>query len=117
RDDEAGTVLKCGGDVRLGLAVGHEQVEVGAPSHAKAVFPRHTAILGTTGGGKSTTVAGLIARARAAGMAVVVLDVEGEYTVMHEPTDHRPMLTGLADRGLKPEGVPAKDMTVYHLVG
>lgn len=115
-DEEAAKVLKCGGDVRLGLAVGHQGVEVGAPAHAKSVFPRHTAILGTTGGGKSTTVSGLIARARAAGMAVVVLDVEGEYTLMHEPTDHAAMRDGLADRGLAPQGVPAKEMTVYHLV-
>lgn len=116
-DVEAAKVLKCSGDVRLGLAVGHQGVEVGAPAKAKAVFPRHTAILGTTGGGKSTTVAGLVARARAAGMAVVVLDVEGEYTALHEPTDHKPMLAGLRDRGLKPEGVPTNAMTVYHLVG
>lgn len=116
-DKEAAKVLKCGGDVRLGLAVGHQGVEVGAPAKAKAVFPRHTAILGTTGGGKSTTVAGLIARARAAGMAVIVLDVEGEYTELHEPTNHQPMLTGLRNRGLSPSGVPADRMTVYHLVG
>ncbi|MBA4192008.1 MAG: DUF853 domain-containing protein [Planctomycetaceae bacterium] len=115
-DDEAGRVLNCSGDVRLGLAVGHDKVEVGAPSSAKSVFPRHTAILGTTGGGKSTTVAGLIARARAAGMAVVVLDVEGEYTEMNEPTNHKPMLGGLRDRGMSAEGVPTKDMTVYHLL-
>jgi len=115
-DAEARKVLKCSGNVRLGLAVGHQGVEVGAPSHVKAVFPRHTAILGTTGGGKSTTVAGLVARARAAGMAVVVLDVEGEYTVMNEQTDHKPMLAGLGDRGFIPEGVPTKNMTVYHLL-
>lgn len=115
-DAEAGKVLKCGGDVRLGLAVGHQGVVVGVPSKSKAVFPRHTAILGTTGGGKSTTVAGLVARARAAGMAVVVLDVEGEYTALHEPTDHKPMLAGLRERGLKPEGVPERRMTVYHLI-
>lgn len=116
-DAEAARVLKCGGDVRLGLAVGHQGVVVGAPAKSKAVLPRHTAILGTTGGGKSTTVAGLMARARAAGMAVVVLDVEGEYTALHEPTDHKPMLAGLRDRKLNPEGVPEKAMTVYHLVG
>jgi DNA helicase HerA-like ATPase len=116
-DAEAAKVLKCGGDVRLGLAVGHQGVEVGAPSKAKAVFPRHTAILGTTGGGKSTTVAGLVAGARAAGMAVVVLDVEGEYTALHEPADQAAMLAGLRDRKLTPAGVPAADMTVYHLVG
>jgi DNA helicase HerA-like ATPase len=116
-DVEAAKVLKCGGDVRLGLAVGHPNVEVGAPAKAKAVFPRHSAVLGTTGGGKSTTVAGLIARARAAGMAVVVLDVEGEYTTLHEPTDHTAMRAGLSDRGLSPAGIPADRMTVYHLVG
>jgi DNA helicase HerA-like ATPase len=116
-DAEAAKVLRCGGDVRLGLAVGHQGVEVGAPAKLKNVFPRHTAILGTTGGGKSTTVAGLMARARAAGMAVIVLDVEGEYTALHEPTDHKPMLAGLRDRNLVPAGVPAADMTVYHLVG
>ncbi|MBA4192341.1 MAG: DUF853 domain-containing protein [Planctomycetaceae bacterium] len=116
-DEEAAKVLKCSGDVRLGLAVGHENVAVGVPSQLKSVFPRHTAILGTTGGGKSTTVSGLIARARAAGMAVIVLDVEGEYTQMNEPTDHKPMLGRLHERGMVPAGLPAKDMTVYHLVG
>lgn len=116
-DAEAARVLKCGGDVRLGLAVGHAGVEVGAPSNSKAVFPRHTAVLGTTGGGKSNTVAGLVARARAVGMAVVLLDVEGEYTHLHEPTDHTPARSGLKERGLSPEGVPASAMTVYHLTG
>lgn len=116
-DAEAGRVLRCGGDVRLGLAVGHQGVPVGAPSNVKSVFPRHTAVLGTTGGGKSTTVAGLIARARASGMAVIVLDVEGEYTALHEPTEHKGMLAGLKERGLAAEGVPVDRMSVYHLVG
>lgn len=49
-------------------------------------------------------------------MAVIVLDVEGEYTAMHEPTDNKAMLAGLKARNLPPQGVPAKDMTVYHLV-
>ena len=52
KDDESAEVLKCTGDLRLGLAVGHENVPVGVPTTAKAVLPRHTAILGTTGGGK-----------------------------------------------------------------
>jgi hypothetical protein len=92
-------------------------LRLGAPSKAKGIFPRHTAILGTTGGGKSTTVAGLVARARAAGIAVIVLDVEGEYARLHEPTDNPAMLAGLHQRGLSAEGVPADRMSVYHLVG
>ena len=80
---------------RLGLVVGYNQVVVGIPSDQKAVLPRHTAVLGTTGGGKSTTIAGLVKQAQAAGLAVVLLDVEGEYTHLHEPTDDPRMLAGL----------------------
>lgn len=112
---ETARVLKADGDIRLGVAAGHDGVTVAVPSASKAVLPRHTAILGTTGGGKSTTVAGLVQRAAAAGMAVVVLDVEGEYTLLHEPTADGRMLTALAERGLRPQGV--EDMALYHLVG
>jgi DNA helicase HerA-like ATPase len=114
---ESAKVLKCNGDLRLGEAVGHGALTVGIPANAKAVLPRHTAILGTTGAGKSTTVAGLIARARAAGMAVVVLDVEGEYTCLHEPANEPATVARLADLGMTPAGIPAVDMAVYHLAG
>ena len=117
-DEEVGEACcTADGDIRLGLAVGHEKVIVGIPSDEKAVLPRHTAVLGTTGGGKSTTVAGLVQQAQAAGMAVILLDVEGEYTHLHEPTDDAKMLAGLAERGLTPSGMPADQMTLYHLVG
>jgi uncharacterized protein len=112
---ESAKVLKCEGDIRLGLAAGHAAVAVGIPSAAKAVLPRHTAILGTTGGGKSTTVAGLVHQAREAGWAVVLLDVEGEYTRLNEPTADPAMIEALARLGRMPDGL--KEMTVYHLVG
>jgi DNA helicase HerA-like ATPase len=115
--EESAALLQAGGDVRLGLAVGHERLEVGIPSERKDVLPRHLGILGTTGGGKSTTVAGLVRGAQAAGMAVILLDVEGEYTHLHEPADDRRMVAALAERGLVPGGVPADRMTVSHLVG
>ena len=116
-DAESAAVLKAEGDLRLGLAVGHQNVVVGVPSDRKDVLPRHTAVLGTTGGGKSTTVAGLVQQAQAAGMAVILLDVEGEYTHPHEPTDNAKMQTALAERALKPCGIPAHRMGLYHLVG
>jgi DNA helicase HerA-like ATPase len=114
---ETTKVLKAEGDVRLGLAVGHDEVVVGVPSQSKAVLPRHTAILGTTGGGKSTTVAGLVRQAANAGMAVVVLDVEGEYTFLHQPNDDPRMQPLLASRKLQACGVPVERMLLYHLVG
>ncbi len=116
-DEDSAKVLKATGDIRLGLVVGYEKVIVGVPSQAKDVLPRHTAVLGTTGGGKSTTVARLVEQAQAAGLAVILLDVEGEYTHLHEPTTNKKMLAALADRGLEAQGVPADRMTIYHLVG
>jgi DNA helicase HerA-like ATPase len=115
--EDAARVLRTEGDIRLGLVVGHSEVQVKLPSNKKDVLPRHMAILGTTGGGKSTTVAGLVGQAQAAGMAVILLDVEGEYTHLHEPASDEKMLRALKERGLKPAGIPADRMTLYHLVG
>jgi DNA helicase HerA-like ATPase len=114
---ETADVLRTAGDMRLGSVVGASDVFVHVPSDKKAVLPRHLAILGTTGGGKSTTVSRLIEQAQAAGMAVILLDMEGEYTHLHEPTDDAPMREALAERGLEAKGVPAERMRLYHLVG
>lgn len=115
--DEAETaaVLQVAGDLQLGRVIGQEGVIVALPSTRKDVLPRHTAILGTTGGGKSTTVARLVHQAQTAGCAVIVLDVEGEYTFLHQPTADAPMRASLDRRGLAPAGVA--NVTLYHLVG
>jgi DNA helicase HerA-like ATPase len=110
---ETAAVLGVEGDLRLGVLVGQEAVPVAIPSTRKDVLPRHTAILGTTGGGKSTTVARLVQQAQQAGYAVVLLDVEGEYTFLHEPVADPRLCAALAARQLTPAGVP--QMTLYHL--
>src|SRR5262249_22831852 len=104
---DVAAVLHTDGDIRLGSVVGASAVLVNVPSDKKAVLPRHLAVLGTTGGGKSTTVSRLIEQAQAAGMAVILLDVEGEYTHLHEPAEHPKMLEALAERGLTAKGIPA----------
>lgn len=116
-DTEAAAVLKTEGDIRLGLVVGYENVAVGVPSDQKSVLPRHTAVLGTTGGGKSTTIARLVQQAQQAGMAVIVLDVEGEYTYLHEPTTDERMLTALGARNLEATGLRIDRTRLYHLTG
>jgi DNA helicase HerA-like ATPase len=113
--DETEEKLKLAGEVRLGLAVGYEAMPVNLPAMRKDVFPRHLAVLGTTGGGKSTTVSGLIGKLAESDVAVVLFDTEGEYTRMMEQTDDETMLKELARRGLKPKGV--ENVTLYHLVG
>ena len=113
--DETRELLGCDGDIGLGLALGHADLGVGVPSGRKSVLPRHTGVLGTTGAGKSTTVSRLIQQAQGAGMAVVALDVEGEYTEIGRPADGAEMVGLLRERGLEPAGVDG--VTLYHLAG
>ncbi|HEV8638567.1 MAG TPA: DUF853 domain-containing protein, partial [Chloroflexota bacterium] len=48
--EETAKALKLGGELRIGRAVGQEDVAVAVPIGSKEVLPRHTAVLGTTGG-------------------------------------------------------------------
>lgn len=103
------------GDLRLGVLMGDPEVSIGIPSDRKSVLPRHLAVLGTTGGGKSTTIGRLISQAQAAGIAIVLLDTEGEYVQIGEPTDDEAMVSALARRGMTPAGVSNTEL--FHLVG
>ena len=58
--EQTAQVLNVGGDARLGLVVGQDEIVVGIPTNKKSVLPRHLGIIGTTGSGKSTSVAGLV---------------------------------------------------------
>jgi DNA helicase HerA-like ATPase len=90
-------------------------MEAKIDSQDKAVLPRHTGIVGTTGGGKSTTVASMIHKFQKAGIATIVFDVEGEYTHLDQPAEQKAMLDALTRLGIKPEGV--KDLHIHRLVG
>jgi uncharacterized protein len=107
--------LQSEGSLRLGPAVGDEELLVGIPAERKSVLPRHTALLGTTGGGKSTTVSRLLAEAQRANMAVVLLDTEGEYVHIDKPTEDEGLRALLARREIQPAGIP--NTRLYHLIG
>jgi DNA helicase HerA-like ATPase len=100
---------------RLGLMNGTADIEVLVPAAQKSVLPRHLGVLGTTGGGKSTTVSGMALRLAKEGNAVVIFDTEGEYAAMCEPTEDPAMLRALEERGLLAEG--AGDTALYLLEG
>jgi uncharacterized protein len=105
-------MLGLAGDLNLGHLLGYPEVRVRAPSDSKNFLPRNVGIFGTVGSGKSTTTQDLMEEATAAGWAVVVVDVEGEYVRMNEPTDDASMAAILAEVfGLEPAGVA--DMRVY----
>jgi hypothetical protein len=112
---ESTKVLKLGGNLRLGVVAGDDALVVDIPGDRKSVLPRHTGVLGTTGGGKSTTVSRLIDQAQRQGFAVILLDTEGEYTHLNETTEDPTMLALWARVGQQPAGV--QGTRLYHLVG
>ncbi len=113
--EETERTLHLGGDITLGVPVGYKQITAAIPSDKKSVLPRHLGVLGTTGGGKSTTVATLISGLQQADIATIVIDTEGEYTEIYEKTQDPVMLTALAKRQKPAQGV--EQVKVYHLVG
>jgi DNA helicase HerA-like ATPase len=101
--------------VELGLAVGFESMAVQVPARRKTVLPRHVAVLGTTGGGKSTTVSGMIGEFARNGMATVLFDTEGEYTEIGKPSTDATMLRLLGRAGHSAHGVGP--VHVRYLIG
>jgi len=71
--------------------------------------------LGTTGGGKSTTVSGLVDQFQREGIATILIDTEGEYTQMDKPTAADNMKKLLQRAGEAPHGI--KNVSVYHPLG
>ena len=107
------SLLRIDGDVILGRLDGYDNIEVAMRSEAKHVLPRNVGIFGTVGSGKTNTSQVLIEQLSAAGWAVVVLDVEGEYTQMNEPSTE--LLERLKAVGKRPAGL--KDFHVLHPIG
>lgn len=114
-EDETREMLGITHDLDLGFAVGFENMAVQIPARKKSVLPRHLGVLGTTGGGKSTTVSGLIHQFQKNGIFTVVIDTEGEYTQINQPTSDTNMLRLLERLGKDAEGV--SDLYVFHLIG
>src|SRR5262249_2541037 len=71
-------------------------------------------IFGTVGSGKSNSVQVLIEEAAAAGWAVALIDLEGEYIEMDQPTTQEELIPVLQRFGREPQGLA--DFSVYHPV-
>ncbi|HNR20450.1 MAG TPA: ATP-binding protein [Bacteroidia bacterium] len=114
--DKIQELLKLKGNMYLGHLSGYEGIRVYLDAKSKVVLPRNIGIFGTVGSGKTNSSQVLIEEAAAAGWAVVVLDVEGEYISMDKPNSeiiNNPGLKKKADQyQIIPEGL--KSFQVYH---
>ncbi len=102
------------GDMVLGSLFGWDELQVAFQSRSKDVLPRNIGIFGTVGSGKSNSVQVLIEEAAANGWAIVVLDLEAEYSDMDHPTTQTHLIERLARYGRQPQGLA--DFHVYYPV-
>jgi hypothetical protein len=112
---ESMELLQVAGDIRVGRVFGDDQIAVSIDSSRKDQLPRHTAILGTTGAGKTTTVGGIVNGVQQRKWAQVLVDVEGDYARINEPTDNPRMMAAVKKCDMSPAGVPKTRL--WHLVG
>lgn len=110
-NDRLSQLLEINGSFYLGQLMGYTKIKVNTKVDNKNFIPRNIGIFGTVGSGKSNTTQVLMEEATAAGWAVVVVDVEGEYVCMNEPTENPDMIALHKEYDLKAEGI--KDFTVY----
>lgn len=85
-DQQIERLLGLSGDLFLGELSGYEGVRVRFRSDDKRVLPRNLGIFGTVGSGKTNTSQVIIEGAARSGWSVIVLDVEGEYVDMDQPS-------------------------------
>lgn len=100
------------GDMLMGHLAGKENIWVNLQSKNKSVLPRNLGVFGTVGSGKSNTSQVIIEEASRAGWAVIVLDVESEYTEMDQPSTEKALAAKLELFQRKAEGL--NDFAVYY---
>ena len=110
--DEVAALHGFQGDMLLGSLCGQDDLGVCLQSRNKSVLPRNLGVFGTVGSGKSNTAQVIVEEAARNGWAVIVLDVEGEYTEMDQPADEEGTEERLGKFGLWPEGL--RDFHVFY---
>lgn len=106
------------GDMIVAKLEGYSNVDVNLKSSDKTVLPRNIGIFGTVGSGKTNTAQVLIEEAASAQnkkWAVIVVDVEGEYVNMDEPSNQVELEVKIKRYDREFAGL--SDFHIYHLVG
>ncbi len=110
--DRLREMLGIEGQFYIGHLMGYSGVQVHSNVASKNFLPRNVGVFGTIGSGKSNTTQVLAEEALAAGWAVVVVDVEGEYVRMNEPSDDSRLIALMHEQfHIEPGGVA--DFRVY----
>lgn len=104
-------MLHLSGNIQLGTLDNYDDVFVRIDGNDKGVIPRNWMTVGTVGSGKSNTTQVFIEETLDVGYAQIVVDPEGEYIFMDQPSDAENVEESLQRFGEVPKGV--KNIKVY----
>jgi uncharacterized protein len=104
-------MLNLDGNIRMGRLDNYEAIFVQIDGDNKGVVPRNWLTVGTIGSGKTNTCQVFIEETLAAGYAQIVVDPEGEYIFMDQPSGAANISEDLKPFARTPRGVPS--VTVY----
>ncbi|MFL6276004.1 MAG: ATP-binding protein [Blastocatellia bacterium] len=104
-------MLNLGGNIRMGRLDNYDSVFVQIDGDNKGVVPRNWLTVGTIGSGKTNTCQVFIEETLAAGYAQIVVDPEGEYIFMDQPSGAANIGEDLKPFERAPRGVAS--ITVY----
>lgn len=127
--DEVHLVTEDDLSVIYGSANSREHIEIGCLSSARSIparvdvnklITRHSAVVGATGSGKSTTVAGLIARlsdrSKFPAARILMLDIHGEYAPAFPDVATVFRVNPNTDAGERPLHIPYWALTLDELL-
>jgi uncharacterized protein len=104
-------MLRMRGKIILGMLDSYEDVLVRIDENDKGVVPRNWLTVGTVGSGKSNTNQVFIEETLEAKYAQIVIDPEGEYIYMDQPSDVQGIEQDLENYTRIPQGI--SNITVY----
>jgi uncharacterized protein len=128
-DDEVHLVTESDLVVIYGSATSRDHVEIGSLSSSRSIparvevnklITRHSAVVGATGSGKSTTVAGIIHKLadkdRFPSARIILLDLHGEYADAFRDNAMVYKINADINRGEKPLYIPYWALTFDELI-
>lgn len=111
-DQEINDVLGLStGDLLMGHLGGYPRIPIRFDSNRISILPRNLGIFGTVGSGKTNTAQVLIEELAVQKWAVIVLDVEGEYTQMDQANP-----IGHEVEKLRSIGIDAAGLNDFHVM-
>lgn len=114
--EEIKKLLAIGGDALIGTLDGYPDIRVSLQTQDKKVLPRNLGIFGTVGSGKTNTAQVIIEEASKSGYAIIIVDVEGEYVRLDEPSQEKALSNLLKGYGYEPDGL-ANFQVFYPIAG